>query len=200
MNKPTIVSIAILMLTAGAYAAPKEVNCQQTLETGQVGFTYRDATSTGQPTHVRVDVDEFKKAPPIGAEVLVLPYPKGEPVKLKVEKTSHLKLEDATHTSLRRLTVSPNRNPDYPSNVLILWPIPAVAPRLVETPKALPPHVHADTVAAAVSWTGANSPDGLYVSYCCNDRKRATDCDYTCTETWQKVDNRWQLCNSSQPL
>jgi hypothetical protein len=157
----------------------------------------------------RVEVSPvfFDRKPAQGTTALVVPYPLGEAVRLKVlgaerqEDGSWLvRLEDAKATPLGKLQPGSDRRPEAPSDAAVLLPAPEGQVRLLSTTSGgLPPAVSPETVKAALDLDGDARPDVLLVEFCCGRRKTRHDCEYFCGETWQRVGKRWVRCRSWQP-
>ena len=156
---------------------------------------------------VEVSTVFFDRKPAQGTTALVVPYPRGEAVRLKVlgaerqEDSSWLvRLEDAKATPLAKLQPSGDRRPEAPSDAAVLWPAPEGQVRLLPvTAHGLPPEVSPETVKTALDLDGDAHPDVLLVEFCCGQRKTRRDCEYFCGETWQRVGKRWVRCRSWQP-
>lgn len=164
--------------------------------------------------HYKIRVEnifDFKSKPKIGSETTVLPYPQGKPVALKitsakfkrienVESYWEVSLEDASHTSLKDIKPTGHRNPDFPSDVVVLWPAKDKA-RIAKIPAALPRNVYRKTVKTAIDLDSNDKADILIVEFNCRHRNESSaKADLTCGETWQKTNNKWILCSSFTPL
>lgn len=151
----------------------------------------------------------LRHKPSPGSEALVVPYPAGEPVRLKVLNAERqedgaswlVRLEDARSTSLRELRKSSgDRRPEAPSNAVVLWPAPKGPVRVVSPePSDLPAEVKPAIVKAALDLDGDGHGDLLLVEFCCGQRATREACEYFCGETWQKIGKRWVRCSSWQP-
>ncbi|MEE8526523.1 MAG: hypothetical protein V3T72_21520, partial [Thermoanaerobaculia bacterium] len=161
-----------------------------------------DVPPTAQQQRERVEVSGvfFGREPETGSRALVLPYPGGEAVRLRIAQAAlvpgapppalwFVELEEASHTSLKDLqAVDPGRRPEYPRDAVVIWPVPAGAVALVDAAnQELPPGVRAPVVRTAVDLTADGSADLLVVEFCCGDRSRRNECDYHCGETWQRL-------------
>lgn len=162
----------------------------------------------GAVERVEVSTVFFDRKPEQGTPALVVPYPRGEAVRLKVlgaerqeEGSSWLiRLEEAKATPLRKLQPESGRRPEAPSNAVVLWPAPKGQVRLLSAVSGgLPPEVSPETVKAALDLDGDAHPDILLVEHCCGQRTTRRDCEYFCGETWQRVGKRWVRCGSWQP-
>ncbi len=162
----------------------------------------------GEVDRVEVTPVVFDRQPPPGSEVWVLPYPRGEAVRLKVRAVEPaaaapgwlVHLEDAARTPLRNLQAPPDRRPEAPSEVAVLWPAAATTPRAVAGVTGdLPAGVAPATVNVAVDRDGDGRADLLLVEFCCGDRGAHADCEYLCGETWQRAGGSWHRCSSWQP-
>lgn len=208
-----LLGLFVWVLFAASLPAKDSPQCRPSLGQAHVQFTFAKGSAPKMPIKVTVTgISGFSEAPPVGAEVLVLPYPMGQPVTLKVVRSSpgrqldagvfgdpQIELEDATNTFLAFIPVPAGRNPDYPYDVALLWPAPLGGASLVKPSKDLPPGVDASTVLVSLNWHHSATVDGLISRFCCDNRHKASGCDYECTDIWQKVGKTWRRCHSSQP-
>ncbi len=158
----------------------------------------------------------FKSKPELNSNVIVLPYPKGEGVKLKIVSAQYqhipempeagsywaVNLEDASNTPLKNL--KPYLLHDYVSYAAIMWPVPPHGVKVIKVvPSDLPPNVFSETTQVAIDLDNDKKADALVVEFACENRHvnpRKTSTDYTCSETWQKVNDKWLLCDQANPL
>lgn len=107
------------------------------------------------------------------------------------------------HAEYRTIKSLPEIREEYPSEVLIVYPAIRNCTLLTDMQfeaKDLPENISNDIIKGALDFDGDKLPDVIVASFCCKTRKPAGNCDYICSETYMKVDNKWTLVNSSQPL
>lgn len=114
-------------------------------------------------------------------------------------------LELITDSSYWKIESKPDRRPEYPSDVLVVYP-PIQNCKLLPTAKLnsseLPQFAPKEIIKGALDFDNDNKPDALVLEFCCKDRKTREnpDCDYTCGETYVKLNGNWIMTGSSQPL
>ena len=199
----------ILFLIVGFLIAPSSVQSEGGICPRVVG----EAVVYKEGNHIRVtNIFGFDTTKPdLYSDLMVLPYPKGVPVALKiisVRKESSgeyswwvVSLEDASKSLLKDLKPL---GPPYRNNLwsaVVLWPSPRKIPSIVKhNPKDLPKGVFSNTVKAAVDLDNDGKADALLVEFDCEDRQKNTlHADSNCGETWQKLDGKWILCDSITP-
>lgn len=203
---PTGAARAERSLTSGGDASV-EGGCSLAISDASVWLLGLEKPA-GNVERVEVAGVFFPRRPVPGSEALVMPYPLGDAVRLRIEGASHehgagpwgVRLAAATQTSLRSLSPQGDRSREAPSAAVVLWPAPEHAPqRVLPSPAELPPAVGARTVKVALDLDGDSAADALVVEFCCDDRSAREACEYRCGETWQRVGESWRRCSSWEP-
>ncbi len=107
------------------------------------------------------------------------------------------------HQEYRTVKSLPDIRQEYPSDVLLVYPAVKNCTLLFDMQfdaKNLPEKISNDIIKAALDLDGDKLPDVIVCSFCCKTRKTTGNCDYICGETYLKVNNKWTMINSSQPM
>jgi len=201
--KPYLILLKIFFMTLlfihSGYG--EELKCPFQISDGNVVKSSSNAYITGF---------SFQTKPIIGSDVLGIPYPVGKTVKLKIISAEHVEypdlgshwevnLENGSGTNLND-SIRPHLQRDYISSVAVMWPVPPHGAKVIKVVSTdLPPNVFAETTRVAIDLDNDKKADALLVEFACENRHvnpRKTATDYTCGETWQKVNGKWLLCNS----
>jgi hypothetical protein len=174
--KPILIAFLLTSICFASKVLALGPQCPLTVATA-------DLSKDGSKTQV-VNVFGFKKKPTLNSQALVLPYPQGRSMKLKITKASvgaeegmkmvEVQLEDASATSLKEIKPTAGRSEESPSSVAVLWPLPSDQPKMVPVNgKDLPAKVAPSIVKASIDLDGNGSTDALLVEFCCETRKPA---------------------------
>ena len=168
---------------------------------------------------VATNIFGFKQNVDTGEIVQLIPLRKELPIiKLKVIKTKkrddfddgtdiwyEVELESISENYKEYWSIKslPGIRQEYPSEVLIVYP-PVKNCTLLQgvqfESKDLPENISNDIIKGALDFNGDNRPDALVCDFCCSSRQPTGTCDYTCGETYIKVNNKWKIINSSEPM
>jgi hypothetical protein len=168
---------------------------------------------------VATNIAGFKQNVEIGEIVQLIPLRKELPIiKLEVIKTIkrddfddgtniwyEVKLESISEKYKEYWSIEslPGTGQEYPSEVLIVYP-PVKNCTLLQgaqfESKDLPENISNEIIKGALDFDGDSRPDALVCDFCCSTRQPIGTCDYTCGETYLKLNNQWILSNSSQPM
>ncbi|HEV2761568.1 MAG TPA: hypothetical protein VGV38_01140 [Pyrinomonadaceae bacterium] len=209
-------------------AAPRQTPTPSAAPSPQVQFfdvvtlarssARQDAEGSPLPPWTKVELDalEFKTRPAVGASLTVVPLGvKLPPLELKIKKVARemnqctarnfwqADLEPITRRDFRDAAPLPERRPDAPFDVLVIYPAVKTY-KLLEASalaaRTLPRGVTPKVVRAAVDLDGDAAPELLYVHGCCDDfSKPPQQCDYECSKTFQKTRGVWKLTNTHEP-
>ncbi|PLX13448.1 MAG: hypothetical protein C0598_03460 [Marinilabiliales bacterium] len=159
----------------------------------------------------------FKHDMDTGEIVQIVPLRKELPIiTLAVVKTTkrddfeadiwyEVKLESIPekYTEYRTIKSPPELRQEYPSEVIVVYPAVRNCSLLYDIQfeaKDLPENISNDIIKGALDFDGDNLPDAIICSFCCKTRKPTGNCDYICSETYIKLDNKWTMVDSSQPM
>ncbi len=193
----------------------------QTLETGVVWRQSKKQDETGNylPPWNEIEIANisFKKEPVVGKRVTVIPLQANlDPLDVKILKTQkqenscdqrlpaywEIDLEPIEQKEFFEIETTPNRRAEYPFDVAIVYPAVKFARALKKeqlTSDMLPKGVAVNTVFAAIDMTNDQRPDMVIVRYCCTDSKKSPEECSTCSATYRRASNSWELIDSSSP-
>lgn len=159
----------------------------------------------------------FKNDVPVGELVQLFPLRKELPIiELGVIKTNkrdeldtdiwyEVELENIPeeYEEYWNIKSSSERRPEYPSDLLFVYPAINSCTLLQDIhfeTKDLPINISNDVIKGALDFDGDELPDAIVCTFCCSTRQPVGDCEYTCGEIYIKVNNKWTMINSSQPM
>lgn len=164
-----------------------------------------------------VNVFGFKKEVPIGNKIQIIPLAKELPViGLKVVKTVEregfeddgsdkwyeIHPENVLNKEYWIFKGPETRRAEYPSDVLIVYP-PVKNATLMDVSKIqsnqIPEEITTNIIKGALDFDNDGLPDAIVCEFCCADKSSSKDCEYTCGETYLKIDNKWVMIYESSP-
>jgi hypothetical protein len=113
-----------------------------------------------------------------------------------------VELKPFTQREFFEIESLPNRSPEFPFDVVVLYPAVEFARQVKKeqiTKQMLPKGTSINAVKAAIDVTNDQKPDVLLLKYCCQDATKSTDCDYTCGKLFKQVNGKWKLIDEYQP-
>jgi hypothetical protein len=154
----------------------------------------------------------FDAPPTVGSKALVVPGRRVKPVRLAVVAAEraevpapiwNVTLKAAGDSALAELDARDPARPEYLGAAVVIWPPPEGTVGWIEAASAEPPpDVAEETIGAAIDLDGDRRADALVVEFCCGDRRRATECEYSCGEVWSRNeddDDAWVRCHAWGP-
>lgn len=166
---------------------------------------------------VATNIFGFKRKVELGEMVQLVPLRKELPIlNLKVIRTLkrdemapdiwyEIDLENIPKQHEIFWTIDPPKNmgPPYPSKFLAVYPpiknCTLLDPVQFDT-KDLPANTSIEEIKGALDFDGDELPDALVCEFCCDDSEQIGNCEYTCGQTYLKVNKQWISINSSQPM
>jgi len=114
-----------------------------------------------------------------------------------------VELEPVTQQTFFEVPSPPDRNAEYPFDVVVTYPaVKGVALLRNDQLQAatLPTGIALNTITAAIDLDDDRKPDLVIAQYCCGDtNKPVNECDYTCSKTFRKARNVWRVVETSGP-
>lgn len=220
-----LVGSLVVLTCQDSWAQARRSDPRPKVQTVAQGVLWRssdnkDSQGNALPPWTEVHVTNiwFKRAPTIGTKVTILPLGVELPLQdLTIVKTKRgdgcddsvgdvrweIELEAVKQKRYFEISSPPDRRPDVPFDVAIIYPAVKSARSLSRSElnkKLLPPSIYIETVKAAIDLTDDGVADALLVEYCClSPRKAPGECDYTCGKTFQKFGSQWKLVDTSSP-
>lgn len=159
----------------------------------------------------------FKKNIKTGELVQVVPLREELPIinlsVISSTKLEYLDIEDRYSIELEKIPEKYNEfweinsldgiSPEFPSSLIILYPAIKDCKLLASDElkdEDLPKNVSNKIIKGALDFNNDNLPDALVCEFCCKERFSEKNCDYTCKETYIKIEKKWVMINSSQPM
>tara|TARA_R110001632_G_scaffold229642_1_gene366159 strand:+ start:4961 stop:5704 length:744 start_codon:yes stop_codon:yes gene_type:complete len=159
----------------------------------------------------------FKNKIAIGEAVQIIPLRKELPtITLNVVKTTkrdemapdiwyEIELENIPkkYKEYWEIGALPEIRPEYPSNVIVVYPLMdncTLLQGILFQSKDLPANISNNIIKGALDFDGDGLPDAILSEFCCKNKQSNDSCEYYCSETYIKVDNKWTMINSSQPM
>lgn len=168
-----------------------------------------------------VGLDLYQE-PKVGEKVTIVPLKVNiEPFQLSIIKFEKHENDGCDNTMIKRdffwnidlekiinkeiLDIKPvkGNNQELPFEVFTIYPAVEFAKNIPSeklSQQMVPKGITISTIEAAIDLNNDNTPDLIYVEYCCGDKtKRADNCDYNCIEWYKKINGVWKLVDDANP-
>lgn len=169
-----------------------------------------------------LDTVTFKHKPTNGDRVTMVPRNGLDAVPLQIKSADIVHIDenerpvwsvafaDIDNKAYLSQAPEPQRRPEFPFDVCVLYPeVPAAksVPITSLQADALPKGLLIHNVWAAIDLNEDGAPDALFSEFYCKCPEIARgpkacdtcDCDYTCTQSFIKIEDAWTLIGETQP-
>ena len=215
-----VICLLIFLSSLSFSVNSSELEVANEMKTIGTGMVWREADDSSPQAWKEATIENifgFKASPSLNEMATVVPISNEvDKFELEIVKTKQeegctptedewwsVELEPFELSMLSAVSVPASRNPEYPFDVVVIYPAQKIA-NLLDINKIpqenLPKGVFKNTVEAAIDLTGTGGPDAIISEFCCSDASKPKNmCDYVCGKTFEKTEDSWLLKDSSNP-